>query len=110
MVHRQRIESERRWQEGVIIDKNKKNETITVHFPGSGETSFVRAWHLRPSLIWKDGKWIESSKARANDDATHEGDTPNGKQPKLGIPAMEVKGKDNKPDTHTMVFKKKNQE
>ncbi|MED6146388.1 hypothetical protein PIB30_033997 [Stylosanthes scabra] len=82
------------WQEGVIIDKNKKNETITVHFPGSGETSVVRASYLRPSLIWKDGKWIESSNAGANDGSIHEGDTPNEKRPKLGTPAVEVKGKD----------------
>ncbi|KAK7265938.1 hypothetical protein RJT34_33563 [Clitoria ternatea] len=82
------------WQEGVITDKNKKDKTtLTVHFPASGETSVVRAWHLRPSLIWKDGRWIES-KIGANDNSTHAGDTPNEKRPKLGSPAAEVKGKD----------------
>ncbi|XP_057449804.1 uncharacterized threonine-rich GPI-anchored glycoprotein PJ4664.02-like isoform X4 [Lotus japonicus] len=82
------------WQEGVITEKNKKDETtLTVHFPGSGETSVVRAWHLHPSLIWKDGKWIESSKVEANDRSTHEGDTPNEKRPKIGSNKVEVKGK-----------------
>ncbi|TKY55458.1 Tudor, plant [Spatholobus suberectus] len=81
------------WQEGVVTDKNKKDKTLTVHFPVSGETSVVRAWHLRPSLIWKDGKWIESPKVGANDSFTHEGDTPHEKRPKLGNPPVEVKGK-----------------
>ncbi|XP_019421002.1 PREDICTED: uncharacterized protein LOC109331142 isoform X1 [Lupinus angustifolius] len=83
------------WQEGVITDKNKKDETtLTVHFPSSGETSVVRTWHLRPSLIWKDGKWIEPSRIGAKSSSTHEGDTPNEKRPKRGSPALEVKGKD----------------
>ncbi|KAL2669113.1 hypothetical protein AAZV13_01G168000 [Glycine max] len=83
------------WWEGVITAKNKKDETtFTVHFPASGETLVVRAWHLRPSLIWKDGKWIESSKVGANDSSTHEGDTPIEKRPKLGSHAVDVKGKD----------------
>ncbi|KAH1157371.1 hypothetical protein AAZX31_11G033300 [Glycine max] len=83
------------WQEGVITEKNKKDETtFTVHFPASGETLVVRAWHLRPSLIWKDGKWIESYKVGTNDSSTHEGDTPNEKRPKLGSHVVDVKGKD----------------
>ncbi|RDY01753.1 hypothetical protein CR513_14880, partial [Mucuna pruriens] len=85
------------WQEGVITDKNKKDKTLTVHFPASGETSVVRSWHLRPSLIWKDGKWIEPPKVGANDSVTHEGDTPHEKRPKLGNPAEDVKGKDKIP-------------
>ncbi|KAK7406270.1 hypothetical protein VNO78_07893 [Psophocarpus tetragonolobus] len=83
------------WREGVITEKNKKDETtFSVHFPVSGETLVVRAWHLRPSLIWKDGKWIESAKVRTNQSSTHEGDTPNEKRPKLRSHAVEVKGKD----------------
>ncbi|KAF7810103.1 uncharacterized protein G2W53_036846 [Senna tora] len=81
------------WQEGVIKEKNKKDE-ITVLFPASGETSVVRAWHLRPSLIWKDGKWMEYSSLGANQSSTHEGDTPHEKRPKLGSHAVEAKGKD----------------
>ncbi|MCI18473.1 serine-rich adhesin for platelets-like, partial [Trifolium medium] len=61
----------------------------------SGETSVVGAWHLRLSLIWNDGKWVESSKVGANNSLTNEGDTPREKRPKLGSPARElVKGKD----------------
>ncbi|XP_020226097.1 uncharacterized protein LOC109807841 isoform X2 [Cajanus cajan] len=85
------------WQEGVLTDKNKKDKTLTVHFPVSGETSVVRDWHLRPSLVWKDGKWIESPKVGAIESFTHEGDTPREKRPKLGNPAVEVKGKDKIP-------------
>ncbi|XP_027912993.1 uncharacterized protein LOC114173009 isoform X1 [Vigna unguiculata] len=86
------------WREGVVTEKNKKDETtFTVHFPAFGETLVVRAWHLRPSLVWKDGKWIQSSKLGANDSSTHEGDTPQEKRPKLGTHAVEVKGKDKMP-------------
>ncbi|CAJ2645808.1 unnamed protein product [Trifolium pratense] len=83
------------WREGVITEKNKKDETtLTVHIHASGETTVLRAWHLRPSLIWKDGQWLEFSKVGANDDSTHKGDTPQEKRPKLGSNAVEVKGKD----------------
>ncbi|KAK8471422.1 hypothetical protein PHAVU_003G221300 [Phaseolus vulgaris] len=85
------------WQEGVITDQNKKDKTITVHFPVSGKTSLFRAWHLRQSFIWKDGKWIEAPKVGAKDSFTHEGDTPHEKRLKLGSPAVEVKGKDRIP-------------
>ncbi|XP_012573634.1 protein SWOLLEN 1-like isoform X3 [Cicer arietinum] len=82
------------WQEGVITDKKKKDKTFTVHFPASGETSVVGAWHLRPSLVWNDDKWIETPKVGVNDSPTNEGDTPHEKRPKLGSHAQElVKGK-----------------
>ncbi|XP_022643121.1 uncharacterized protein LOC106777518 isoform X3 [Vigna radiata var. radiata] len=86
------------WWEGVVTEKNKKDETsYTVHFPAFGETLVVRAWHLRPSLVWKDGKWIEPSKVGANNSSTNEGDTPQEKRPKLGTHAVELKGKDKMP-------------
>lgn len=37
-----------------------------------GETSVVRAWDLRPSLIWNDGEWIEWSNLREHDSTSHE--------------------------------------
>ena len=37
-----------------------------------GETSVVRAWDLRPSLIWNDGEWIEWSNLQEHDSASHE--------------------------------------
>jgi hypothetical protein len=37
-----------------------------------GETSVVRAWDLRPSLIWNDGEWIELSNSQEHDSASHE--------------------------------------
>ncbi|KAG2679912.1 hypothetical protein I3760_11G072900 [Carya illinoinensis] len=83
------------WWEGVVTEKNKKDETaLTVHFPAQGETSVVRAWHLRSSLVWKDGEWIEWSNLRENACASHEGDTPQEKRLKLGSPVAEAKGKD----------------
>ncbi|XP_028762584.1 uncharacterized protein LOC114720990 isoform X2 [Neltuma alba] len=84
---------EESWREGVVIEI-KKDETLTVHFPATGETSVVRAWYLRPSRIWKDGKWTECSRVGANDRSTREGDTPLEKRLKLGGPTIEAKGKD----------------
>lgn len=83
------------WCEGVVTEKSRKDETmLTVRISAQGETSVVRAWHLRPSLIWKDGEWIEWSSSRENDHTVHEGDTPQEKRLKLGSPAVEAKGKD----------------
>jgi hypothetical protein len=31
---------------------------------GGGESLVVDAWSLRPSRVWKDGQWIEWSRAR----------------------------------------------
>ncbi|XP_031271230.1 uncharacterized protein LOC116129639 [Pistacia vera] len=83
------------WREGVVTEKNKKDETsFTVHFQVQGETSTFRAWNLRPSLIWRDGEWVEWSASTENNRASHEGDTPQEKRPRLGNPAVESKGKD----------------
>ncbi|XP_050378980.1 uncharacterized protein LOC126796248 isoform X2 [Argentina anserina] len=82
------------WWEGVVMEKNKKDETILkVHFPAQGETSFVKAWHLRPSLIWKDGKWVEWSSVQ-NDGSSMEDGLPQEKRIRLGSPTVEGKGKD----------------
>ncbi|KAJ0105601.1 hypothetical protein Patl1_18472 [Pistacia atlantica] len=83
------------WREGVVTEKSKKDETsFTVHFQVQGETSTLRAWNLRPSLIWRDGEWVEWSASTENNRASHEGDTPQEKRPRLGNPAVESKGKD----------------
>ncbi|XP_042435257.1 uncharacterized protein LOC122021230 isoform X1 [Zingiber officinale] len=73
-----------RWWEGVVTDKNPDDETkLTVHFSGS-DLSVVRAWNLRPSLIWEDGQWIEWSRAKEKVALeTYEGDTPQEKRQKL---------------------------
>ncbi|PRQ18219.1 putative Agenet-like domain-containing protein [Rosa chinensis] len=82
------------WWEGVVTEKNKKDETILkVHFPAQGETSHVKAWHLRPSLIWKDGEWVEWSSVR-NDGSSMEDGLPQEKRIKLGSSTVEGKGKD----------------
>lgn len=35
-----------------------------------GESSIVRPWNLRPSVVWKDGQWMEWS--RENNSSRHE--------------------------------------
>ncbi|KAK4260388.1 hypothetical protein QN277_003511 [Acacia crassicarpa] len=80
------------WQEATV--KEKKKDEITVYFPARGETAIVRAWQVRSSLFWKDGKWIEYSCSGANVNSSNEGDTPREKRPKLGGPTVEAKGKD----------------
>lgn len=30
----------------------------------AGNSLVVKAWNLRPSLVWKDGHWIEQSRVR----------------------------------------------
>ncbi|KAJ8754815.1 hypothetical protein K2173_012739 [Erythroxylum novogranatense] len=84
------------WWEGIITEKNKTDGTmLTVHFPAQSETSLVRAWHLRSSLMWKDGEWIEWSSLRDSDHAAHlVGDTPQEKRQRVQAAAVEAKGKD----------------
>lgn len=83
------------WWEGVVMEKSKKDETMfTIQFPAQGLTSAVRAWNLRPSLIWKDGEWVEWSSSTGNNRASHEGDTPQEKRLRLGSPTVAAKGKD----------------
>ncbi|KAG8476837.1 hypothetical protein CXB51_030607 [Gossypium anomalum] len=80
------------WWEGVVNEKSKKDETsFTIHFPAQGETSVVKAWLLRPSLMWKDGNWVEWSSSGDNDGSFHEGDTPLEKRPRIGSPVIKNK-------------------
>ncbi|XP_042050198.1 uncharacterized protein LOC121795689 isoform X8 [Salvia splendens] len=80
------------WREGIIAEKNKTDATsFSVHFPAQGETLPVKLWHLRPSLVWSEGKWTEWHKAERDD--TQKGDTPAEKRPKLGSTSIEAKGK-----------------
>lgn len=72
------------WWEGIVTGKSQVDEMkLTVHFPAGGDTSLVQTWDLRPSLTWKDGQWIEWSRARENV-VPYEGDTPQEKRQKLG--------------------------
>lgn len=82
------------WWEGVVTEKNEKDETtLKVHFPAQGETSTVRAWNLRTSRSWKDGKWVEWSSSRGNN-ASEQSDTPQEKRQKLGSSAAPTDQKD----------------
>ncbi|XP_076953149.1 protein SWOLLEN 1-like isoform X1 [Bidens hawaiensis] len=68
------------WCEAVIVEANKTDLTsLTVQFPEQGETSVVRSWHVKPTLIWKDGKWSSLKGSHSS-----EGDTPHGKRHKIG--------------------------
>ncbi|KAL0727682.1 hypothetical protein Bca4012_023775 [Brassica carinata] len=88
------------WLEGFITEKNKKDEnTLTVHFPAQGDTLTIKAWNLRPSLVWKDGRWVECSTSGENISSSHEGDTPKEKRPRLGAPAFVAEVKDTKMKT-----------
>ncbi|RAL54697.1 hypothetical protein DM860_001825 [Cuscuta australis] len=70
------------WREGIIIEKNKKDETtFTVNFPARGDNVVVRVWNLRPRLVWKDGEWIEWFTRK---EQSSQGDTPKEKRMKLG--------------------------
>ncbi|GMI76388.1 hypothetical protein HRI_001308100 [Hibiscus trionum] len=83
------------WWEGVVTEKSQKDETsFTVRFPAHGETSVVKAWLLRPSLIWKNGSWVEMSSSQDHIGSNHEGDTPQEKRPRINSPVVETKGED----------------
>ncbi|KAG9145166.1 hypothetical protein Leryth_008958 [Lithospermum erythrorhizon] len=92
--------SENCWRGGVITEQhNNDPTTFTVHFPAFEETSAVKAWHLRPTLTWKNGKWIELLSSRQT--GLSQGDPPRGKRLKLGHP-LEVKGKGEIPKTDNL--------
>ncbi|GAA0140375.1 hypothetical protein LIER_01736 [Lithospermum erythrorhizon] len=85
------------WREGVITEQNSTDlTTFTVHFPAHGKTSVVKAWHIRPTLTWKNGKWIELLNSKRS--APSQSDTPRGKRSRLGSP-IEVEGKREIPKT-----------
>ncbi|XP_021757795.1 uncharacterized protein LOC110722805 isoform X1 [Chenopodium quinoa] len=82
------------WWEGVVTEKNEKDETtLKIHIPAQGETSTVRAWNLRASLSWINGKWIECSSSRVQN-ASEQSDTPQEKRQKLEISQSTTKAKD----------------
>lgn len=82
------------WWEGVVTEKNEKDETtLKVHFPAQGETSTVRAWNLRTSRTWTDGKWVECSSSGGNN-ASEQSDAPHEKRQKLESAAAPANGKD----------------
>ncbi|CAI0413233.1 unnamed protein product [Linum tenue] len=86
------------WWEGVVTEKNKKDDTtLTVYFPVQGETSVVKAWHLRTSLLWSDGQWIEWSNSSEKNVPSHLGDTPQEKRPRIWNPVADSKDKDKVP-------------
>ncbi|XP_071690052.1 uncharacterized protein [Rutidosis leptorrhynchoides] len=83
-----------RWREAVVVETDKNDATsLTVQFPGQEKTSVARSWHVRPTLMWKDGKWSEWSSLKGH--RSTEGDTPHEKRQKFGTPVVEGKEKGN---------------
>ncbi|KAI3984607.1 hypothetical protein MKX01_040484 [Papaver californicum] len=73
------------WWEGTITEMGKDNEAnLTVQLSAQGDASVVGSWNLRPSLIWRDGHWMEWSRLTENIVSSLEGDTPREKRTKLG--------------------------
>lgn len=82
-----------RWREGVVKETNKIDVTsLTVQFPAQEETSVVRSWFVRPTLVWKDGKWIECH--TSDKSLSSQGDLPQEKRLKLASPVVESKRND----------------
>ncbi|GAB2274180.1 hypothetical protein Dimus_008948 [Dionaea muscipula] len=77
------------WCEGFLSAKNEKDETtFMIHFPAHRETTVVRAWQLRPSRTWSDGKWIQCPSVE-NHKCSNLGDTPKEKRRKLAVTSIE---------------------
>ncbi|KAF9600636.1 hypothetical protein IFM89_011219, partial [Coptis chinensis] len=73
------------WLEGIIKERTNGIETYyTIQFPAQGERFNIQAFHLRPSLIWKDDHWIEWSSSMGTIGYSSEGDTSHHKRYKLG--------------------------
>ncbi|KAJ3681851.1 hypothetical protein LUZ60_014424 [Juncus effusus] len=72
------------WRQGIITEKIDGDTKFTVQFQGAGGSSIVEAWHLRPTLVWKDGQW--SLWVRPHSKKTHpkESESPYEKRQRLG--------------------------
>eukprot|EP01018_Ginkgo_biloba_P001781 Gb_15039 [translate_table: standard] len=82
------------WWEGIVMGKSEDDESkLTVHFPGEGDTTIIKAWNLRPSLVWKDGQWVEWTNLKAQKDGAHEDDLPSEKRQKLDKHEIQGEGK-----------------
>ncbi|XP_017234769.1 uncharacterized protein LOC108208756 isoform X2 [Daucus carota subsp. sativus] len=80
------------WREGVVKEKSQNDETtLTIDIPALGDTSIARAWHLRRTLTWLDGKWTEWSSPRQHSPSQE--NLPQEKRVRLGSP-IEAKGKE----------------
>lgn len=72
------------WWEGIVKGiKDNDESKLIVHFPGEGDTSIIKAWNLRPSLIWKDGQWVEWTSLKAEKNVAHGDELPPEKRQKL---------------------------
>ncbi|KAJ7528509.1 hypothetical protein O6H91_15G006200 [Diphasiastrum complanatum] len=47
------------WWEGIVTSMSSEDENkVIVFFPGDGDIQVIKSWNLRPSLVWKNGRWI----------------------------------------------------
>ncbi|KAL4178691.1 hypothetical protein AMTRI_Chr13g116350 [Amborella trichopoda] len=79
------------WWEGIVTEKFKEDESkLSVHFPAEGDSSVVKTWNLRPSLVWKDSHWVEWSHSNEDEQWTKEDVTQiREKRQKLGHPELD---------------------
>ncbi|GJT37969.1 agenet domain-containing protein, partial [Tanacetum coccineum] len=98
-----------RWREGVITEINKMDVTsLTINFPAQGVTSLVRSWFVRPTLIWKDGKWVDSHTSEKH--FSSQEDRPQEKRLKLGSPIVESKTNETSSENIDLVDPQKQEE
>ena len=43
-----------------------------IYIAAQGETSVIKTWLLRPSLMWNNGSWVEWSSSRDNNGSSRE--------------------------------------
>lgn len=71
------------WWEGIITGMSEEDENgVIVNFPGKVDTLLIKVWNLRPSLVWKDGQWVEWRNSNI-EKVAHEDDVPLGKRQKV---------------------------
>ncbi|XP_078182823.1 uncharacterized protein LOC144576342 isoform X3 [Carex rostrata] len=61
------------WWECIIAKKHDDEAKYTVHLPG--KSLVVGEWDLRPSLVWKNGSWVEWVRVKESSEFS-KGDSP----------------------------------
>nr|CAB3495275.1 unnamed protein product [Digitaria exilis] len=78
------------WFSAKVIDINENNAFVSYdnhNVGGGGELLAVDGQGLRPSRVWKDGQWIEWSRARERKSKSNKGDSPLEKRQRTDLQA-----------------------
>ncbi|KAL3690973.1 hypothetical protein R1sor_004624 [Riccia sorocarpa] len=79
------------WWEGVVRAVDDEQNKVTMFFPAEGDTQVLKVKNLRPSLVWKDGKW-EQWAAQGETEAENKTEEQSTKRQKTGIsPSAEAR-------------------